>query len=319
MKKLLLFFLLLSAAGGMNAALPEPTVSVLPNPYDWFDGFGVKWMASQQTPCTLSLVNAKDITVTKNLVEDIDVFVGLTEFQYDEDTPNYENAQLVVTLAMLESDINATYTLTIPAGAVNVNVNGESVPCDEVNYSFQLQSSNATTLPEPNITPAPGEVSELSVVKMNWTGKLGSLDLLNIVSDVDDTAPVQNIAVTYNGQPMDAPEVGFEWSSRLVATEGSAGDIFVITLSQENLPVGTYVIKIPENYLQISDIETGTLYNDVIEFSYVVNENSNSIESLIIGKDKDVIYNLNGVKMNSANINELPKGVYIINGKKIQN
>mgnify|MGYP002515445520 FL=1 len=41
-----------------------------------------------------------------------------------------------------------------------------------------------------------------------------------------------------------------------------------------------------------------------------------SLEAFEKGKKNDAIYNLNGVKMNVKNINDLPKGIYIVNNKK---
>lgn len=34
-------------------------------------------------------------------------------------------------------------------------------------------------------------------------------------------------------------------------------------------------------------------------------------------KNANAVYNVNGMRMNSSNTNNLPKGVYIINNKKV--
>lgn len=326
MKKLLLPCLLLATAATIQAAeLPEPSVRPLPNSYAWFDAFAVTWAENPTTPYSLQLVDASGITVTKNYIEDVDISsVDLVEYQESEDSQNYPNARLVVTLAMIEAQVGSYYTLEIPAGAVNIMVGQEALPNEEVSYTFQLNADESgVTLPEPKIDPEPGVVESLSVVKMSWTGVLGSLDLLNEVNVVDENANIDPVSVSYNGVEMENPVISFEWSNRQAVTEGSAGDILVITLSDaEELLDGEYLITIPEGYLQVTDIETGTLYNDEIILSYTLqsedSDDSNGIESILIEGKSNAIYDLNGVKVSNADFNALPSGVYIINGKKVK-
>lgn len=321
MKKLLLSALLVASTAMVNAAiLPEPSVRPLPSNVGYFDAFVVSWAENPTQPYSLELVDPSGVTVTKNLVEDLECVVGLTEYQEDEDTPNYPDSRLVVTLYMFETDANATYTLTVPAGTVNVLVGDEKVPNAKVTYSFTLTASEDNrTLPEPNIEPAPGEVEALNVVKMSWMGVLGSLDLLNELNYVDEEANIAPVTLTCNGVELDNPVISFDWSSRQAVTDGAAGDILVITLTEEDsLPAGEYIINIPENYLQISDIETGTLYSDEIVLSYVVTADSTGILSIKKANNNNV-YDMNGVNLGNTSLDKLPKGVYIMNGKKVRN
>lgn len=321
-KSLLVSFLMFTVSVASAQELPQPSVQVLPQNYSWFDGFAVTWAETPTQPYSIEIVETSGITVLKNLMEDIDILdVTLVEYQENEDSPNYPDAKLQITLSMIEASVGSTYTLNIPAGAVLINVSdSKQIPNEVVSFSFQLNNDeNAATLPEPDIEPEPGEVENLSVIKMSWMGVLGELDLLNENNKVDQTANIEPVSLTINGEPGSNPEISFEWSQRSAMTPGAEGDILVITLTdQESLPEGDYIITIPENYLQISDVETGTLYNEEIVLGYSVKESSDdslSVKSLEPDKDSNMsIYNLKGVKVNPEG---LQNGIYIINGKKV--
>lgn len=323
MKKFLLLSAFIPAFMALNAAeSPQYSVRVLPQPYGYFDAFVVTWAENPTEPYLLKILDDKGISVVKNGEEDLSVAVGLTEYQETEESKNYPDSRLVVTLLMFETEIGASYTLSVPAGAVEIALsNSESVPNDEIIYSFTLQANDEiVTLPEPNLEPAQGEVTDLSEIKISWTGKLGTLDLLNENNKVNPSADIAPIYGTYNGKDLENLEVSFDWSSRKAITEGSAGDILVINLTGELQP-GEYTITIPEGYLQITDIETGTLYNDEIVLNYLLtSEDSGAVSSIEYEKEgKNIIYDLNGVKVNSNELKLLPKGIYIINGKKVRN
>lgn len=320
MKKLLFFSTLLWGFLAINATeLPQPSVRVLPQSFGFFDAFVVTWADNPTEPYHLKIVDDSGISVVKNLVEDLRVTSGLTEYQETENSKNYPDSRLVVTISMLETQIGSLYTLTVPAGAVEINLpDSETMLNEEVTYSFTLQANeNTVTLPDPDIIPGPGIVTELSEIEMSWTGVLGTLNLLNEHNKIDAKANIPPVSVLYNGEKMTDPLIDFYWSSRHAFTEGSAGDILKIALIEgSSLPDGEYIITIPANYLQITDIETGSLYNDEIVISYTVrSEEVGAVSNLYRDENEEVvIYNLNGVRMNPDN---LPKGIYIVNGKKV--
>lgn len=350
MKKLLLLFALFTGAGIASAAtLPAPQVSGKPSEIGWFDYFSVSYWQSPNVPYTLSIVNTKGIKFTKNLVEDIPFSVQLVQFQEDEDTPLYEDVYFLVGTSDIQFEVGATFSLYVPAGALLVHLSEtESVPNEAINYSFVLQEQYAQPpLPDPDITPAPGEVAQLNVVKLSWKGVLpGFLDLLNAMENIEENYQVDPVSM-YDGEVVTYPEVSFEWSSRDAVTPGSAGDIMVLTLTdEETLADGEYMITIPAGYLQITDVETGTQYQEEpIEFGYTVDsslvddpnepgngegeggngegdngdeegEDGDGVLSIQADSAKKSVYNLNGVKVGIDTTN-LPKGVYIINGKKV--
>lgn len=325
MKKILLSLVAMAAfVPAVATDLPEPSIQVLPQSYGWFDAFSISWADEPQSPFHLEIIDDSGIKVTKNGVEDIGFSTGLTEFQENEDSQNYPESVLVITLDMIQSEIGALYSLEIPAGAINITVaDSETVPNSEVLYSFTLtEDGTQVSLPEPNIDPMPGTVKNLSVIKLSWTGVLGTLDLLNENNSVNPNADIAPVSLTCNGENLSNPTVGFEWSERTAATPGSAGDILVLTLTDDDsLQDGEYIITIPKDYLQITDIETGTLYNNEIIISYIVDsemDDSNAVDSIIDNSgSKIMIYDLKGTPVNSQDLNSLPKGIYIVNGKKI--
>lgn len=323
MKNLFVLSALLGVSLCANASeLPSPSVKVLPQSYGWFDAFAVTWEESPGHPYSLQILDPKAISVVKNKIEDIGIIdVQTVEYQADDNSPNYQNARLVITLSMIEFEIGAQYTLTLPEGCVNILINdSEKLVNDEFEYTFTLNADeNVTMLPDPDIKPLPGEVEELSWVKLSWMGVLGSFDLLNEVNQVNPSAHVSPVTLTSENGMVSYPEVNFEWSSRQAVTEGSAGDIFVISLTDEgSLAPGNYLITIPEGYLQITDIETGTLFNEKIEFGYtVINGPYDSIETIESSGKTTEIYNIKGTKLNVNDIDHLPGGIYIINGKKV--
>lgn len=319
MKKLATTFLCsMILLGSQAAGLPEAKVRALPSEYGWFDSFAVVWAENPTEPYSLQIVDDSGIEVTMNLMEDVEVLaVQTVEYQQDENTPVYMNSQLVVYLADPQMAIGSYYTLTIPAGAVMVAVSEtESVPNEEVTYSFTLQENEQVGLPDPEIVPAPGVVESLSKIEISWPGVLGDPDLLNFNSDFDGDG-VQPVSLTIDGEPAAAPEVSFDWSSRTAVTPGSAGDILVLTIPETSEP-GEYEITIAKDYLQVTDIETGTLYNDEIVISYTITDLTDKVNSISISGGEIRVFDLNGKSVNSSDLKALPKGVYIINGKKIR-
>lgn len=330
MKKTLLALCCIAGVGFANAAtLPEPTIKVLPSQYDWFDAFAVVWAENITEPYQLEIVDSSKVSVFKNETENIrDINVALTEYQLDEDTPNYPDTQLVVTLLMLETDLGSTYSLLVEEGAVNVTLpDGTVLPNDLVEYSFTLTTQGSFELPAPVITPESGQVEYLDEINVYWPGTLkGLYDGLNynVVYGTDSNgerypeSEPDPITVVYNGETSINPEVNFIWSSDQARTSGWDGDIMVISLGQRYSDPGTYVVTIPAGYLRVTDVDEGTLENEEIILSYTIGT-STGVEMTGVDSEKTLnIFNLQGMKVSGASdLKSLPKGIYIINGKKV--
>ena len=252
---------------GEPSLLPTPVVKVLPSQVDWFDAFSVVWWKQNNVPYNLSLINPGLITVTKNGVEDLDINVSLTEFQEDEYTPNYPTAQLVITLPMLEADPGAVYTLNVPAGAVNVDVDGESVPCNDVTYSFTLRSSQQVEVPAPTVNPAGPDVTALDVVTISWNGFAVKRNLKD--GALDETDYAQPITLSINGGQPQEIAVGMNGESV------EFGGYYKEALLKVDAAVdGEYLIHIPAGCFSVVSGATGTkLIDEDIDLVYNVTLN----------------------------------------------
>ena len=242
--------------------LPDPEIRALPSESGWFDAFNVVWWQRTNVPYTLELVKPEQITVTENYVEDVEILsIKLNEFQEDENTPNYDNSQLTVTLADLQFNTGSYYTLYIPAGSVNVIVNGVRIPNQPISYSFQLQNGVKTEVPQPTISPAEGEVENLETVMLSWKGfdvmrtfnELGGFNQ-PITMSINGGEP-QEVSTTYAGEESDA-----FWNHYPGINLNIAASVN-----------GEYVITIPGNCLQLANEDSGTVYiTDPIILTYNV-------------------------------------------------
>lgn len=80
---------------------------------------------------------------------------------------------------------------------------------------------------------------------------------------------------------------------------------------------GTYIIEIPDGYF----VDRNSKEIKGVTLKYIV-ENATDIENIVVEGNTDcAVYNLTGIKVldadNTDKLNTLPKGIYIINGKKV--
>ena len=306
----------------VESVAPQYYVSAQPSEYGYFDAFSVVWATDITQPYEISSkyasVNPDSgnlvfnqtgkslIKVTKNGIENVGIAqVSIVEYQQSEYSKNYPNAQLLVTLYGFEMDVESRYTLTIPAGLVDIDYDGKTVANDDITFTFTLKGETAFELPAPTIDPLEGTVSTLETVNVSWPATLGGLDALNKNNGA--------ITVTFNGEAFTDFEATIEWSAEDVKMPGADGDMLVITFGN-NLEDGTYVITIPQGYVNVTDIDRGTLQNEPLVLTYGLNVDPSGIEG-ISAEGVKTIYNINGVKVGSE-LNNLPSGLYIINGTK---
>ena len=87
-----------------------------------------------------------------------------------------------------------------------------------------------------------------------------------------------------------------------------------IDLSSLSLPTGAYTLVIPAKYVQIvSNDWEDFLYNPEISYNFELKDAG--VDSILTGNAAADIFNLQGLKVYN-DVNSLPKGIYIINGKK---
>lgn len=312
--------------------VPQSYVFPMPSSYDGFDSFNVIWADNINQPYELSSQYAtlnpesgklefntegiSQVKVTLNDVEDIEIqAIAIEEFQEDEDSDNYPNAQLLMTLADIQTVIDGDYSLIIPAGIINITTPEGIVVNDEVTYTFTLKPQEVFELPAPTVNPTEGAVKDLKEVIISWPAVLGGWDLLN--KNQENSGEV---TVTLNGEEFTDFETAFTWSSIDSQTEDADGDQLVITFG-DNLEPGTYSISIPEGYIDVTDIDKGTYSCQQINLTYTL-DGTTGIDNISGDNNGNItIYNLFGVKVGcgveKSCVNNLPKGIYIVNGKKI--
>ncbi|MCH5239992.1 MAG: hypothetical protein J1F38_07195 [Muribaculaceae bacterium] len=314
----------------LETLVPQSYVSPMPSSYDEFDSFNVIWAENINQPYELSSqyaalnddsgkleFNAEGISqfkVSLNNAEEVEIrSITIEEFQADESGDSYPDAQLLITLADMQTEIDGEYSLLIPAGIINITTPYGIVVNDEVTFTFILNAQEVFELPDPTVIPTEGAVKDLKEVIISWQSVLGGWDLLT--KNEENSG---EITVTLNDEEFTDFETSFTWSSIDAQTEGTDGNQLVITFG-DNLDPGTYSIMIPEGYINVTDIDNGTYPSQLINLTYTLEETT-GIDN-ISSDDNVTIYNLNGVKVDSgvkkSSVNNLPKGIYIVNGKKV--
>ena len=256
---------------------PEPSVQ-LPEPVirnnalyypggGYFDGFYINWWkeVNVEPYAPISIVDASGIKVKKNGVQldPDDWYTTLVPWQEDEDTPEFDNATLQVSANMIEMDMGKTYTLYIPAGAVNVMVDGQAVPNKEINYSFVLEDKKVeVNVPDPTVNPKEGEVEALETVQLSWEGFE-----VQRLSD-NEGGFMKNITLSINGGEAQNIETSYLGSE----SEAHAGYYPTLVLNVNAKVSGEYVITIPEGALYLTNEEAGSVENEKeITLTYTVN------------------------------------------------
>lgn len=312
---------------------PNYFLSIAPSQYDWFDAVSVKWGNDPTQPYTISsdyliynedsqkyIFNAEGISLIDITCEGekLDIAqVALEEYQEDEDTPNYDNAQLLITLSMLEFSVGSTYEVYIPAGIVTLtDADGNKSPNGVVEYSFVLRSSDAYELPAPVATPIEGKVEQLSTVMLTWAGSIGGYDLLNLNPDCTD-----HVEVLVDGVACNDFAVSLDWSSEEAITDGAEGDTFIVTFEPALADDCEVEIVVPAGYLMVSDIDKGSYYNELVTLKYTVETDDSGVAAIVGNGNSYKVVSLQGATLletaDPAKLNGLAKGIYIINGKKV--
>lgn len=336
MKKFLLLMGCLAALFAPTAAnaadLPEAQVKMglVPwTPYGYFESFTVSWWKSSVVPYTLvpnseywtiadekNIMNSKGvkmIEVLENGSKSLSIAqVAMVEYQEDEETENYEDTFLQVTLSAMQFPMEPTeYSLTIPAGMFYINVDGEQVPNPEISQTFTVdQYVNPYTVPDPVLDPEEGMVGSLERVQITWPNS--KTRVLCLLKMFDPTG----VSVTYNGNPLDGWSIDWGWASKDDQNEDQNGNIMYINLGKEYTEPGEYAINFAENIMWISDLDGGgSMDNPAYTFTYTVDP-SLGVGTLKADKEKVEIYKINGVKAGDK-LEDLSPGLYIINGNKV--
>lgn len=226
---------------------------------------------------------------------------------------------------------NNIVTITLPEGSTSnytflnfmleaIDITGEAVTLGMaegyvvVDYTTPVA---ANTYECTKITPEEGEVSSLKVFTLTFT------------NSANERATVGGFDTS--------KEIVLKDSQGSIATTGTIdltdGDNWaeaIVTLSEEINTDGTYTLIIPEGtvyddqfdpYADDFGVSFGAIYNPELTFTYQVK--TTGIENATIDEltGEVSVYNTQGIFIRKADISvalkDLPKGIYIVNGKKI--
>ena len=162
-----------------------------------------------------------------------------------------------------------------------------------------------------SVNPEEGEVSELQKFVITLTNAynprdfVGGLDtskeivLKNVAGEVVAKGTASFDDVMYNG----------ELTIELDKTITEAGKYTLV------VPEGLAYNSMYNQYGIDNGIEDGAIYNPEIVLNYTV-VISTGVESVEVANGEVEVYNLNGVLV-AKSLSNLPKGVYVVNGKKV--
>lgn len=273
------------------------------------------------------LVPVRGVTLASVLVDDEGNSTPDLGGGAPTDTPEVDNT-LVVNFGdwMLDQGV---YVLTIPAGTVNVKVEDAFVPNDQVSFTYYVAPMNATDIVPVFATVGEDLYADDAVVTLNW-----------------DNYPIEINRPDFDMQLIHDSDVSVPRPGMQVSVVD--GTTLRIDLSDINFGAGDYQLFLNANGVRISETETAPLaidpfdsntkYNAAQTFTLSIKEAKNPEPDPdpdpdpepdpgavgAIGADQAgvwTVYNVNGVRVmqtrDEADLNSLPKGFYIVNGKKV--
>ena len=202
---------------------------------------------------------------------------------------------------------SGNYAVVIPTAYYTVD---GAEPKEELVFYYTIAAQEVTFYCEPRL------------VSPEEDATVGSLDTIEFTFQaVDSNWEDITEGITYKHDSTKAPTLALLSDSWQIVEYNNG----TVTGTDPNLAwnsyygvktEGTYLFTIPDGYMTATDANGNTAKSDefqaVIYFDKSTGVNTISVEKV----EKDAIYNLNGVKVNQ-DVNNLPAGLYIVNGKKV--
>lgn len=198
--------------------------------------------------------------------------------------------------------------LLIPEECLYVTVDGVTDLTYGISLPFTYGESQGNDTPDLYTGPATWNVRSGSTVKAGSFVEVGWGDFeLAIVEDAEQASiHTFETGILY-----------LEYGSEVYLSD----DKTKIVLDLSNMPSGKFRINVAEACVQFT-VNGVTYRNQATSMDNVIIDNSGSVTSVIADQDGHFrVVNLNGVVIldtdNAADVINLPKGFYIINGKKV--
>lgn len=229
----------------------------------------------------LAFVGSVSFANAKSCLTISQIQAGSGEELFDENLDNEEGQEF--DLATL---LNDEYS-----GALTVSINGAIV-----------SESTETVLIQPTDT-----INTINFTLKNFILGAGTEESMAI-----GNINIENIKLTTNGE-----QIEFEYADNILIAEGDDPNVeFWLGPALEEIPVSIKGVVTFESVMIGIDIEMVDLGQTIhVEFytSYSFDDAINTISS---AKKSNAAYSLSGNKI-GGNLDSMPRGIYIVNGKKI--
>ena len=224
-----------------------------------------------------------------------------SENNVELDWNNYNRATVT-----LSEPISAEgeYTISFPKGFFT-DAEGFDIDAFELTYTI-----------EGGDTPEPGEGVSFTATPADKAA-VKSLKDITLVFDTNDLNTGSGMITVKNattGEQIARLDAELQFPADFNDPVNTA----VISLPTEitNANVEVITVEIPAGYFAMSEGESSA-----ITLTYYVGDNATAINGVAANGQNTAVYNLNGVRVsvNAKGVKALPKGVYIIGGKKVVN
>ena len=217
------------------------------------------------------------------------------------DWDNYNLATVKLDEAITEA---GTYTISFPDGFF-VTESGSDYPAFDLTYTI-----------EGGDTPEPGEGISFTATPADKAA-VKTLKDITLVFDTNDLGTGNGMIIVKNaitGEQIARLDADIQWPESWSDPTNTAIISLPTEISDANAKVIT--VEIPAGYFQMSEGES-----QAITLTYYVGDNSTAINGVAADAQNTAVYNLNGVRVSvkADGVKALPKGVYIIGGKKVVN
>lgn len=203
-----------------------------------------------------------------------------------------------------QMEVSTDYLLVHKGNKVGPNV--------DLNAVYRFQYTNPDVEPEP-------EEPEIGLYPENAVWSVGNGDKVKYGTEVEVTWP--GTTIEYANTPgasagIHTPETGYlplVWDETIWISE----DETKLIIDLGNFPSGTYRVTIDEAYVIVK--KDGTNYYNVSTWleNLTIDNTDSGVDGIATDNGCPDIYNINGMKLNATDEKTLPKGLYIIGGKKV--
>lgn len=211
-----------------------------------------------------------------------------------EDDSTWGITSLLLTLDKEITDAGS-YTLHIPAGYFNLGEQFDAKKNIEKNCSYTVRGASVSV----TLDPAPGQVKELSSITITFDDE----------EEIAAGSGKATITREKDNKVYELPDLEIDWNADL--------NVLIQPIGETITEYGTYDFHMPAGYIACGP--DGDPSPD-LHFIYTITDAGVSV----INPDADGLFNaytISGVLVkraaNAAELNELPAGIYIVNGVKI--